>query len=125
MCPVILTRLLLGCNRNNSFKACGPCFLSGQCGRYNYYTLIVSDFAYLLDSLEGKVQHHEKWKSRNADKREMIGDVSYSSVQALKREYGKNISLLEFMELMNKQILDNENAPYTVQATLLVMSLGQ
>lgn len=84
----------------------------------------VHRFKYLLDSLEEKVQEHENWKGKKG-KREMIADVSYSSVQMLKEKYGKNVSLLEFMELMNKRILDNDKIPYTVHATLLVMTLGQ
>ena len=77
--------------------------------------ITVSRFAYLLRAIDGKT----------SSTKERISDMSVAAVQALRREYGREVKLLDFMEGVNKILPAGKRSDYAKTAALYMQVLKQ
>ncbi len=93
------------------------CLNAGHCVSEDDPT--IPRFRFLMDSISAKTTNSEQ----------EIADISYRGVQALKNQYGKNMSLLQLMECMNTVIpAEIKGTPgyndYRNLVTVFLVSLG-
>jgi hypothetical protein len=82
-----------------------------------YYpnTTKITRYQYLLTILEKKT----------GDSRESIGNMTGKAQEILKKQYGKEITMLDLLEEVNKSIPSRSKVPFSHVIAAYVMFLGQ
>ncbi|GBE16324.1 hypothetical protein BMS3Abin15_00138 [bacterium BMS3Abin15] len=75
----------------------------------------VARYRYLLNSLEKKTD----------EPKERIGDMTVKSQEILRKEYGREISLLDLLEGVNKSIPLRSKLPYANVIAAYIMIIGR
>ena len=75
----------------------------------------VARYRYLLNTLEKKT----------GDSKERIGDMTVKSQEILKKEYGREVTLLDLLEGVNKSISSTSKVPYANVIAVYIMLIGR
>ena len=75
--------------------------------------ITVTRFRYLLETLELKT----------INSRQEIADMSVAGIKRLRERYGRDVSLLQFMEGVNSSIPEGANVNYSIASTAYMQLL--